>query len=161
MPEHTFYVDNIFAYKPLPFVKTICYLDLNLYHYFIGRADQSVNMYNFVRRYNQQILVMDTMLSVYKLDEIKKMPKGLSRYMWHSLQAVMMVTIFFTSADCSHERKIHLKDLWGKLKQRDRALYRRMRYFSYCTFVNFLPWRLREWIMKKEYAILCKKKKLG
>lgn len=43
LPKHTFYVDNIFAYQPLPFVEHIFYLDVDLYHYFIGREDQSVN----------------------------------------------------------------------------------------------------------------------
>ena len=42
LPLHTFYVDNIFAYQPLPYVKSICYLNLDLYHYFLGRDDQSV-----------------------------------------------------------------------------------------------------------------------
>src|SRR5690606_25619416 len=43
LPKHTFYVDNIFVYQPLPFVKTLYYMDVNLYRYFIGRSDQSVN----------------------------------------------------------------------------------------------------------------------
>lgn len=37
LPEHTFYVDNIFAYKPLPYMKKLYYLDIDLYRYFIGR----------------------------------------------------------------------------------------------------------------------------
>ena len=36
-------MDNIFVYEPLPFVKNIYYMDVDLYRYFIGRADQSVN----------------------------------------------------------------------------------------------------------------------
>ena len=40
LPAHTFYVDNIFVYQPLPFVKTLYYLDVNFYRYFIGREDQ-------------------------------------------------------------------------------------------------------------------------
>ena len=43
LPKHTFYVDNIFVYQPLPEVETIYYLNLDLYRYFIGRDDQSVN----------------------------------------------------------------------------------------------------------------------
>jgi glycosyltransferase involved in cell wall biosynthesis len=43
LPKKTFYVDNIYAYKPLVYVKKLYYLDVNLYHYFIGRNDQSVN----------------------------------------------------------------------------------------------------------------------
>ena len=41
LPEHTFYVDNIYVFKPLPYVKTMYYLDINFYRYFIGRDDQS------------------------------------------------------------------------------------------------------------------------
>ena len=37
LPEHTFYVDNIFAYKPLPFMKKLYYLNVDLYRYYIGR----------------------------------------------------------------------------------------------------------------------------
>lgn len=50
LPEHTFYVDNIFAYQPLPFVENICYADENLYRYYLGRADQSVNGENVRKR---------------------------------------------------------------------------------------------------------------
>ena len=43
LPEHTFYVDNIYVFEPLPYVKNMYYLDVNFYRYYIGRADQSVN----------------------------------------------------------------------------------------------------------------------
>ena len=43
LPKHTFYVDNIFVYNPLPSVKTMYYMNVDLYRYFIGRDDQSVN----------------------------------------------------------------------------------------------------------------------
>ena len=40
LPEHTFYVDNIFVFEPLPFVKNMYYLDVNFYRYYIGREGQ-------------------------------------------------------------------------------------------------------------------------
>ena len=43
LPEHTVYVDNIFVFNPLPYVKTMYYINVNFYRYFIGREDQSVN----------------------------------------------------------------------------------------------------------------------
>ena len=43
MPPHTFYVDNIYAYVPFPACRSIYYLDVDVYRYFIGREDQSVN----------------------------------------------------------------------------------------------------------------------
>ena len=43
LPEHCFYVDNIYVFNPMPYVKNMYYLDVNFYYYFIGRNDQSVN----------------------------------------------------------------------------------------------------------------------
>ena len=161
LPEHTFYVDNLFAYKPLPFKQTVCYLNLDLYHYFIGREDQSVNRKNFVKRYEQQIRVMKCMTDAYTLDEIKKMPKGLKRYMWHSLEVIMMNTIFFTCAEDSPERRKALKEMWQHIKSKDKKLYRKLRSNSYATAVNYLSWKFRGWVMTKGYNFLCKKIKLG
>ncbi|MFR5101609.1 MAG: glycosyltransferase family 2 protein, partial [Christensenellaceae bacterium] len=81
LPEHTFYVDNIFAYKPLPYMEKLCYLDIDLYRYFIGRTDQSVSEENIVRRYEQQIRVMKEMICAYRYEGIRCFPKGLKRYM--------------------------------------------------------------------------------
>ena len=161
LPEHTFYVDNLFAYKPLPFMQTVCYLNLDLYHYFIGREDQSVNRKNFVKRYEQQIRVMKCMTDAYTLDEIKKMPKGLKRYMWHSLEVIMMNTIFFTCAEDSPERRKALKEMWQHIKSKDKKLYRKLRSNSYATAVNYLSRKFRGWVMTKGYNFLCKKIKLG
>ena len=161
LPEHTFYVDNIFAYKPLPFMQTVYYLNVDLYHYFIGRADQSVNRKNIIARYEQQLLVMREMTDAYSWDEIKKMPKGLKNYMWHSLEDLMMTTLFFTCAEYSKERKENLKALWRHIKERDKKLYKKLRHGSYATAVNYLSWRLRGFVMSKGYDILCRKVKLG
>ena len=149
LPEHTFYVDNIFAYKPLPFMQTVYYLNVDLYHYFIGRADQSVNRKNIIARYEQQLLVMREMTDAYSWDEIKKMPKGLKNYMWHSLEVIMMTTLFFTCAEYSKERKENLKALWRHIKERDKKLYKKLRHGSYATAVNYLSWRLRGFVMSK------------
>ena len=160
LPEHTFYVDNIFAYKPLPFMQTVYYLNVDLYHYFIGRADQSVNRKNIIARYEQQLLVMREMTDAYSWDEIKKMPKGLKNYMWHSLEVIMMTTLFFTCAEYSKERKENLKALWRHIKERDKKLYKKLRHGSYATAVNYLSWRLRGFVMSKGYDILCRKVKV-
>ena len=62
LPEHTFYVDNIYVFKPLPYVKTMYYLDVNFYRYFIGRDDQSVNETNMIKRIDQQFKVTYIMI---------------------------------------------------------------------------------------------------
>lgn len=161
LPEHTFYVDNLFAYKPLPYMNTLYYLDVDLYHYFIGREDQSVSMKNIVKRYAQQQTVMREMTDAYTWNEIKYMVRGLKRYMWHNLEVILINTVFFTCAEYSKERKAALKALWKHIKERDGALYRRLRYFSYASFFYLMPWKLRGFVMTKGYLYLCRKIKLG
>ena len=62
LPRHTFYVDNLYVYVPMRWVKTLYYLDVDLYHYYIGRNDQSVNETVMIRRIDQQLRVNKLML---------------------------------------------------------------------------------------------------
>ena len=62
LPEHCFYVDNIFVYVPLPHVKTMRYFDVDMYRYFIGREDQSVNEKIMLSRIDQQIHITKVMI---------------------------------------------------------------------------------------------------
>ena len=50
LPRHTFYVDNLFVYVPLPYVKNMYYLNVDFYRYYIGREDQSVNEKIMIQR---------------------------------------------------------------------------------------------------------------
>ena len=70
LPKHTFYVDNIFVYKPLPYVKTMYYMDVNFYRYFIGRNDQSVNEEVMIRRIDQQLLVNRLMIDIISEEKL-------------------------------------------------------------------------------------------
>ena len=82
--------DNIFVYQPLPHVKSMYYLDVNFYRYFIGRDDQSVNEKVMIGRIDQQILVTKLMLGYYDVTKIKN-PK-LRHYMVRYLEIMMTVT---------------------------------------------------------------------
>lgn len=161
LPNHTFYVDNIYAYTPLPLMETLYYIDTNLYHYFIGREDQSVNIKVFTKRYDQQIRVMKEMISAYSYDSIMRMKKGLRRYMLHCLSAIMMITILFTVAKDEEKRKEDLHELWVFLKNHDLKLYRFLRWRAMPVMVNILPWRLRGKIMVSGYKIIRNRLKLG
>ena len=67
LPKHTFYVDNIYVYYPLPHVRTLYYMNVDLYRYFIGREDQSVNEKVMISRIDQQLFVTKKMISMYEL----------------------------------------------------------------------------------------------
>mgnify|MGYP001625382833 FL=1 len=145
LPEHTFYVDNIFAYKPLPYTKTLSYLNIPLYRYYIGRSDQSVSAENITKRYLQQIRVMRALTDAYPYREIARFPKGLKRYMLHDLAVVMTLTVTFTSAGKNDVqcRKKDLKELWRDIKEKDAKLYKYLKYNTYTSIVNWMPFRLQ------------------
>ncbi len=161
LPEHTFYVDNIYAYQPLGFTEKLYYLDVDLYHYFIGRADQSVNMANFLKRYDQQIRVMEHMLAAYTYDEIMAKPAGLRKYLLHDVAAIMMNTLLFCCGGKEAERKAAYKKLWDDLKIRDKKLHNKLKYRSLPAMVTWMPWGMRRVLMIFGYKVLCKVVKLG
>ena len=128
LPKHTFYVDNIFVYQPLPYVKSMYYMDLDLYRYFIGRADQSVNESLMVKRVDQQLRVTRHMIDCQDLDELKDQ-KRLHAYMVHYLSVMMAVSDIFLLLDGSDEAKAKRTGLWQYLKDHvSTGVYRAVRY---------------------------------
>lgn len=161
LPEHTFYVDNLFAFQPLPHMETIYYMNIDLYRYYIGRSDQSVTMENLVKRYDQQIRVMTCMMSAYTYDELKAMNKPLRKLMYHDLNNVLLNTAFFTTAMDSPERRAGLKKMWEDLKARDKKLYSKLKYRSAYAILNPMPWKMKGFVTTFCYKFLCKYVKLG
>lgn len=141
LPKHTFYVDNLFAYVPLPFVKSIYYMDLDLYRYFIGRDDQSVNEAVMVKRVDQQLRVTNAMLDAYDISELIKTNKRLGVYMRNYLAMMVVVCQMLLLVDGSEEALQKKKELWKHIKQKDEALYRHFKYESIALFMN-LPGKL-------------------
>lgn len=125
LPKHTFYVDNIFVYQPLPYVKTLYYMDVNLYRYFIGRADQSVNEQVMIKRIDQQLKITKIMIESHDIMQIKS--KKLQNYMIKYLSMMMVVSSVFLIKEGSEESLSKKQDLWDYLKNYDRKLYKRIK----------------------------------
>jgi Glycosyltransferases involved in cell wall biogenesis len=122
LPKHTFYVDNIFVYTPLPYVKTMYYMDVDLYRYFIGRDDQSVNEKVMMGRIDQQIKVNKLMIDAHDLNKIKN--KKLRDYMVKYLAMMMTVSSVFLIKEGSEESLEKRTELWKYLKNSSRNTYR-------------------------------------
>ena len=124
LPKHTFYVDNIFVYKPLPYVKTMYYMDVNFYRYFIGRNDQSVNETVMIRRIDQQLLVNRLMIDI--ISEEKVTDKNTRRYMLKYLDIIMAVSSIMLIRSGTEENLEKKKELWRYLKSADIHIYRKL-----------------------------------
>ncbi len=92
LPEHTFYVDNLFSYKPLPYAETIYYMDIDLYHYYLGRDDQSVNEKVLMKRIDQQIRVTGLVTRSVDLEEVKKIHPKLEAYMARNISIMLSIS---------------------------------------------------------------------
>lgn len=140
LPEHTFYVDNIFVYYPLPFVKRMYYMDLDLYRYYIGREDQSVNEQVMVSRVDQQIRVTRLMFGYYDLHALKAERPRLGWYMFRYLSMMLTICSTLLNLDGSFEALEKKKALWDELVGKHPELRWRLRLFSLAAVSN-LPTR--------------------
>ena len=134
LPKHTFYVDNVFVYQPLPFVKTLYYLDVDLYRYYIGRADQSVTEENMIRRIDQQLRVTRIITEAHDLPALEQENKPLANYMYHYLSIMLMISTIYLMMSGTPENQAKSDALWAGLKANHPAVYRRMRYRSSNVF---------------------------
>lgn len=129
LPKHTFYVDNIFVYQPLPYVKTMYYLDVNFYRYYIGRADQSVNERVMIGRVDQQIRVNKLMIDAYNLYDAKQITTWqLRHYMKNYLEIMMTVSSIMLIRSGTAENLEKKKELWEYLKKKDKRLHFHLRH---------------------------------
>ena len=137
LPEHTFYVDNIFVYYPLPYVKKICYVNVDLYHYFIGREDQSVNESVMISRIDQQLRVNRIMINSYELSKFRD--KKLANYMYQYLGIIMTVSSILLVRMGTKESLAEKKRLWQDLKEHDKKMYNKLRYRTFLGIGMNLP----------------------
>lgn len=140
LPEHTFYVDNIFAYQPLPFVKYLYYMDVDLYHYYLGRDDQSVNERVLMGRIDQQIKVTQIVSECVDISEVAKEYPRLACYMKRNISIMMAISSIHLLLICSEEAEQKRKDLWEGIKISNRRLYYQLKYGT-LSGLTYLPGR--------------------
>lgn len=136
LPEHTFYVDNIVAYEPLPFVQSICYYNMDLYHYFIGREDQSVNESVMITRVDQQIKVTKIIASCLDLKEVKKVYPKLHNYLIRMLSMMITISDVYLLMKKDEESLQKREELWDYIRKIDKDLYKKLKYFKLAGLTN-------------------------
>lgn len=124
LPKHTFYVDNIYVYTPLPYIETIYYMNENLYRYYVGREGQSINEQVIMKRIDQHLLVTEILYNAYDIQEIRKDKKKLAKYMSDYVSILMAITSIYLIKIGTKEALDKKRALWENLKQKDEKLYR-------------------------------------
>ena len=150
LPEHTFYVDFIYAYQPFPWVKTMKYLDTPFYHYFIGRDGQSVQTDVMIRRVDQLRLVNQCM--VRATPERGTVPDGLYRYMIHFLAIESSVASVFMILSRDPENYEKKKDMWDDIKAYSPTIYKDVRKKAMSRALN-LRGSIGRFVIRKGYFV--------
>ncbi len=153
LPKHTFYVDNIFVYHPLPHVKYLYYLYVNFYRYFIGRSDQSVNEKVMIGRIDQQLKVNRIMIDDYKLSDVRQVPnRKLRHYMKNYLEIILVVSSIIAIRSGTEENLEKKYELWKYLKKKDPKTYYELKWGVLGRTMN-LPGRTGRKISEMAYKI--------
>ena len=156
LPEHTFYVDNIYVFEPLPYVRNMYYLDVNFYRYYIGRADQSVNEKVMIGRIDQQIKVNKLMVDYFVENKSTiYAKKKTGKYMLSYLDIITTISSILLIRSGTEEALEKKKELLTYIKQKDRSLYKKLRYGLLGNFMN-LPGKTGRKISVEGYKI-CQK----
>lgn len=127
MPAHTFYVDNIYAYVPFPHCNSLYYLDVDLYRYFIGREDQSVNEKVLTSRVDHYWRVARIMRDAYHVyDDVESVQ--LRAYMMSYFTIIMAICSVFSKMSDRDDAEVELQKLWDELKAYDERMYRHAKH---------------------------------
>ena len=125
LPKHTFYVDDLYVYVPLKQVRRMLYLNVNFYHYFIGREDQSVQEQVMIRRIDQYIKVNKLLFTEVDLNTIDD--PNLYRYMLNFLEIITSVSCVMLIKAGTREHLRKKDELWTFIKRENPTAYRHLR----------------------------------
>jgi glycosyltransferase involved in cell wall biosynthesis len=150
LPKKISYEDNYFVYKPLPHVKTLYYLDIDLYRYQIGREGQSVSHEVLKKQAAHQAIVSEMIFTSHDLREIKAKNKKLWKYMSHEASFMIMLACVFLRLNESEEAEAQRRELWRKVKKTKGCF--KLKYFSIATVAN-LPGRFGIGVARTGYRL--------
>ena len=119
-------MDELYVYQPLPMVKKMYYMDENLYHYFIGREDQSVQENVMIRRIDQALLV--NRMLVTEVDLSKVTNKRKQAYMRRYLEIVTTVSSILLLKSGTAENKQKKDKLWKFIREENPYVYKKLRH---------------------------------
>lgn len=137
LPKHTFYEDNLFIYQALKNVETIYYMDLDFYHYFIGREDQSVQEPQLIKRSSHQVLVSTLVATLYDLEDIKN--KKHYNVMFRHLSLIVSLGVIFSRLAKNDEGEKQYKNMWKEIKEKNPIIYKKLHNLRHIAGWSSLP----------------------
>jgi len=133
LPKHVFYEDNLMVFRTLPHVERLYYMDADLYRYWIGRPDQSVQAKTMMKRYTHHLLVVEKCFAACHFDSLSH--KRLKKYLKHEMFVLFGIAILYTRMNKTKEVDRDLREMWKKCFAHDEKWGKHFRYWTPLTFI--------------------------
>ena len=153
LPHHRFYEDNLYVYRSLYYAKSIYYMPIPLYRYYVGREGQSINIHTMAKRYRQQLDNMTELVLAYQYDDIMKLEKKHRKTLIHMINIYSFLTLTFVSVDYNRDHYHEFKAYKREFKAKNPKLYRKIMYRTSYIIPNLLIRPLRIGSVKFGYKI--------
>lgn len=135
VPEGMAYMDSYFVLHPLPYAKKLFFLDVDAYHYMVGRQDQSVNVEVVKRHIDHQLYATRVAIDDYDHASLMrispKMANCRARYII-AMFSVSTAHLFMINTPDAIQKN---KRMWAYLAEHDPALHRVVRQ-SFAGWAN-------------------------
>ena len=133
LPKHVFYEDNLMVYRVLQHVKRLYYMNSDLYRYWIGRPDQSVQEATMMKRYTHHLLVVERCFTACHFDEIDQ--PMLKKYLKHEMFVLFGIAILYTRMNKTKQVDADLREMWKRCMAYDEKWAKHFRYYTPLTFI--------------------------
>lgn len=125
--EGVSYMDSILLLHPMPFVKTLFYLDVAPYHYLIGREGQSVEIEVVKKHIDEQILASKLAIDDCDYAELYKSEPSCAMLMTGYVSCMMSVSTIHLFMIGTPEAREKERELWDYLAKKNPALYKNVK----------------------------------
>lgn len=133
LPKHIFYEDNLMIAQTVPYVERMCYMNVDLYRYTIGREGQSVQADILKKRYTHQLLVTGRCFMACHLDSVTDSKK--KRYIKHMNFMMLAMAVAIARLNKSPESDVAVEKMWQDCRAFDEKW---ADHFRYGTVLRFL-----------------------
>lgn len=156
LDENCFYVDTEYIIYPIPYVRTITFLDIYVYMYRVGLEGQSVNIRSMQLRESEHLKVLVSLLNFYQTNYAQEISSGLEgkrRYYVSQMINRVIASQFkiYLSFGPQKEKKEKIRKLDKELKEQYPILYSEqknkvVRFLRKTRFCLYRPVAFAVWV---------------
>lgn len=147
LSEHCYYDDNQLVLIAALVVRTILYVNLDLYVYRLQQSEQSVSVQGLLKHYKDYAKIMDTFILWYHVLRNDKSVSETKVHYFEKLIAGFMLTYYVVGTKFNKEQQIeylkHIRAFDKHLAKESERLYIRLqidaRLYFFVVFFHFSP----------------------